>query len=42
MQVQDGFALIGLVWLVVVVAAIGMALYLGYLAIRALRKHLRS
>jgi hypothetical protein len=42
MQVQDGFAFIGLVYIVVVVVAIGMAFYLGYLAIRALRKYLRS
>ena len=42
MQVQDGFFLIGLVYMVVALVAIGMAFYLAYLAIRALRKYLRS
>jgi hypothetical protein len=41
-QAQDAFALISLVYIVVMVAAIGMAFYIGYLAIRALRKYLRS
>lgn len=42
MDVFNGFAIFGLIYVVVVIGAIGMAFYIGYLTIRALRKYLRS
>lgn len=36
------FPILGLIYVVVVLVALGMGFYIAYLSIRALRKYLRS